>query len=131
MDLDTKDRVLVAFYTEYQKDIPDNELITCENLGIEYDVFKRALIKLDNENLVNNIEFEYADDDIYYVGYDCAMISRYGINYVEQKLDISPQKPPVEKLKELLERSVQWGWEQAKDIIAKTIAEMTKAKINN
>lgn len=43
MELDTKQKVLVAIYTEYQKDIPDMEgAISSKVIGIDSNAFKNG-----------------------------------------------------------------------------------------
>lgn len=34
-ELDTKQKVLVAFYTEYQKDVPNMKEVTADAIGIK------------------------------------------------------------------------------------------------
>ncbi|AIF51237.1 YjcQ family protein [Pelosinus sp. UFO1] len=129
MELDTKQKVLIAIYTEYQKDIPDMASITSSNLGIDHDIFKIALDKLDNEGLVNGL-------NILKGGYRSipkqviihhAKMSSYGINYVETKLNIQPSLSNKEKVKVVIDRSTEWGWEQLKDIGSKVLSEVIKS----
>jgi len=53
LDLDSKQRVLLAIYTEYQKDIPTMEDITAEALELDIEVFGIAVEKLINEQMIN------------------------------------------------------------------------------
>ena len=52
MDLDSKQKVLLAIYTEYQKDIPKMELITNVNLDMDSQVFRIAVDKLQSEGFI-------------------------------------------------------------------------------
>lgn len=56
MELDSKQQVLLAVYTEYQKDIPDMASITPESLGLDRIVFDTAFLKLENEGWINGLE---------------------------------------------------------------------------
>ncbi len=129
MELDTKQKVLIAIYTEYQKDLPNMEKnITPQNLGLDNDVLKMALVKLDNENLINDVKLVYGgNSEIPLIAIlDHAKISRYGIEYVEQKLQIDKTLSNKDKVKKVGEVAANWGWEQIKDVIAKTLAEIAK-----
>ncbi|GAA0715510.1 hypothetical protein GCM10008904_32430 [Paraclostridium ghonii] len=127
MKLDTKQKVLVAIYTEYQKDIPDmEEEITSEKLGIERSVFIWALDKLVNEEYITEYkkyfkEGEYQEYSLYGM-----KITRAGIDYVETKLGIDKTLSGMEKVQELTKKSVNWGWNEFKDIIIKVGSEMGK-----
>ena len=130
LELDTKQKVLIAIYTEYQKDLPDMENnIIASNLGLGNDVFKVALKKLTNESLINGVVFVKGGDNtvpIAAVVDYCQMTGR-GIDYVESKLDIKPNLSGAEKVERVIEKSAGWGWEQIKDIGAKVIAEIAKS----
>ena len=132
LDLDTKQKVLIAIYTEYQKDLPDMEKnITTHNLGFENDIFKIALNKLTNENLINGVVFLNGGDNpvpaMASVRY-CQMTGQ-GIDYVEDKLDIKPNLSGAEKVAKVIEKSAGWGWDQIKEMCAKTIAEIVKSQM--
>ena len=47
-----EDKVLLAIYKEYKKDLPDMNKINAKVLGLESDVFKIALKKLRTEELI-------------------------------------------------------------------------------
>ncbi|WP_315114524.1 YjcQ family protein [uncultured Clostridium sp.] len=130
MKLDAKQRVLVAIYTEYQKDIPNmEETITGENLELDEEVFVMALRKLENEGLIQNIEFLWGDGEVQYFGFGDMLISSYGIDYVEQKLGIDKTLSGLDKVKYIIAKSGEWGIEQLKDFGAKAVAEMVKANM--
>lgn len=132
MDLDTKQKVLIAIYTEYQKDLPDMENnIKASNLGLRNDVFKVALRKLTNENLINGVVFANGGDDPVpaLAAVDYCQMTREGINYIEDKLDIKHNLSGAEKVAKVIEKSAGWGWEQIKDIGAKVIAEIAKSQM--
>lgn len=128
MELDTKQKVLLAIYTEYQKDIPNMRgNITAEKLGIQKEAFTIALEKLNNEKLVNNIQFS-KDGHVGIVipWVDDMTISSYGINYIETKLHIRNNFSGKEKVVKITKEVATWGWEQFKDIAAKTLSEMLR-----
>lgn len=130
MKLDAKQRVLIAIYTEYQKDIPNmQETITGENLELDEEVFVMALRKLENEGLIQNIEFFWAEGEVQYFGFGDMLISSYGIDYVEQKLGIDKTLSGLDKVKYIVTKSGEWGIEQIKDFGAKVISEIIKSNI--
>lgn len=129
MGLDNKQKVLLAIYTEYQKDKPDmRNNINVEAIGVDFEVFAIAIDKLVNEGLINGADIVRGGRgnnplDVYT---DNIKMTRYGIEYVEQKLEIERTLAGVEKVKKVADKGMQWGWEQAKDFAAKVLAEMMK-----
>jgi len=102
MDLDIKQQVLVAIYTEYQKKLPDMKSVKADALGISTEQFYIALDKLDNEGLVNNIEIVRGSNGIpVIVKLDNANMSSYGIESVEKKLSIKKSYLQKKRLKKL------------------------------
>lgn len=129
MALDTKQKVLIAIYTEYQKDLPNmEEAITASNLGLKHDILKVALKKLTNENLISGVVFSNGGESVVplLAAVDYCQMTGRGIDYVENKLDIQPSLSGTEKVTKVIEKTAEWGWEQIKDIGAKVLAEMTK-----
>lgn len=128
MKLDTKQKVLIAIYTEYQKDIPNmEENITYENLNLDKDKFVFALRKLKNEGLIQNIEFFWGEGKILECGFSDMLISSYGIDYVEQKLGIDKTLSGIEKAKYIVLKCGEFGLEQLKDFASKVVAETIKS----
>lgn len=87
--LDTKQKVLVAVYTEYQKDIPDMEkAINSKTIGIDNNAFKVALLKLQNEQLITGVIFvEDGNSNIPAAALTQDIrITKYGEKYVEEEL---------------------------------------------
>lgn len=126
-ELDVKQRVLVLIYTEYQKDIPDMKgTITATNLNISPDVFKIALHKLDNERYISGVRYARGGpgNKILSVFTDEIMMTRDGINYVEEKLDIQPTMSAREKAVEVSKRMANWGYNEFKDLISKVASEL-------
>lgn len=127
MELDTKQKVLLSFYTEYQKDLPDMENnITPEVLGIDYKRFSIALEKLQSEGLIKEVVFQYGGNDPAPLmsWWDKAKMTREGINYIESKMAIEPTLTGLEKVKEVSHKAGIWGFEQIKELAAKVIAEI-------
>ncbi|MEK3658156.1 hypothetical protein NSQ29_01175 [Paenibacillus sp. FSL F4-0236] len=126
-ELDSKQKVLLAFYTEYQKDIPHINKITYELLEMEKSVFHIAIIKLQNEGLIHGagitkgsrIELDRAE-------YRNALPTSEGLEYVETKLDIGPDLSNSEKVKLTIEKTASWGLTQFKDVLTKIAAEAIK-----
>ena len=129
MEFDSKQKVLLAIYTEYQKDMPKmKDVIKAEVLGLERDVFKIALEKLENEGLITDIHFIRGGNSHIpnAVITDSVKMTNYGIEYVEEKLSIERTLTGEEKVKSILKSAVSWGWDQIKDIAARTLADMSK-----
>ncbi|CAM5794870.1 hypothetical protein [Brevibacillus borstelensis] len=129
MDLDNKQKVLLALYTEYQKDLPMMRDIKADTLGLSRDVFNVAIEKLQNEGFIRDAAIAYAGRSPY--PYDvrienCKM-TRYGIEYVESKLQIEPTLSGAEKTKGVAKKVAEWGWDQGKDFVAKVLAEVLKS----
>lgn len=59
MQLDSKQKVLMAIYAEYQKDIPDMDLVSFESLDMDSKVFYIALDKLENEGLITGTKLHF------------------------------------------------------------------------
>ena len=131
MKLDTKQKVLLAIYTEYQKDIPDmEEEITPDKLGLERNVFIWALDKLVNEEYITEYEKYFADDECQEYSLYGMKITRDGIDYVETKLGIEKTLSGMEKVQEMAKKSANWGWNEFKDITVKVLSEMGKHGID-
>lgn len=129
MELDAKQKVLIAIYMEYQKDLPDmKNNIKADMLGLERDVFKIALEKLYNERLIIDVKLTYGGNErVPIMAYtDDIKMTPYGIQYVEEKLKIERTLTGKEKVEGFFKNAASWGWEQLKDIAAKTLAEMSK-----
>jgi predicted ArsR family transcriptional regulator len=128
MELDTKQKVLLALYTEYQKDLPDMKAVSAEELGINREVFIVALDKLVNEGLITGVNFTKGGRSPHplnaYV--DGCKLTPYGLDYVERKLQIEPTLSGADKAKNVAKKLAEWGWEQGKDFAAKIAAELLK-----
>ena len=130
MGLDNKQKVLMAIYTEYQKDIPEMyKVITAENLGIDRDILNMALVKLNNEQYVTIIEPIYDGPSRipHSMIIDEMMITRDGIEYVEQKLDIDGKLTGKEKVQKIKASFLEQGLDVLSDFAAKVTAEIIKA----
>ena len=96
MELDVKQQVLIAIYTEYQKDIPMiHKEVTPNSLGINREKFDIAIVKLENEGFITDTNIAYGKGNpnsnrwaIFCVSLDNTKMTPYGIDYVEKVLDI-------------------------------------------
>jgi hypothetical protein len=130
LKLDSKQKVLVAIYIEYQKDIPNMfENITSEKLGMSKDVFNIAVEKLQSEELIKDANvshvmgLEYPD-----VLMDFTKMTRLGIEYIENKMDIEKTLTNEEKTKNVIKKLTEWGYEQLQSLAAKTLAELIRGQ---
>lgn len=110
MELDSKEQVLVAIYTEYQKDMPEMDSITYISLGIPKKDFSGILLKLRSEGFVDNMKFlSKGRANSSAVDICEAQMSSYGIEYAEKKLDIEKNLPTSEKVAKVVEKTKQIG----------------------
>lgn len=126
MELDKKQTILVAIYTEYQKDVWDMSKIGAEALGMSLKVFNLAVLKLVNERLIQGCHPIMMDQSPFPVQWvmDSTLMTLEGIEYVESKLGIVATMSNAEKVSTIATKAGQWGWVQLKEIAAKTAAEM-------
>lgn len=134
MGLDTKQKVLIAIYTEYQKDIPDfKNNIKADILGLPVEVFRIAVAKLENEGMICDVNILKGGStklwNIQMVMIDNVKMTSYGIDYIENKLGIDKTLSGLEKVKYISGKGVEWGWEQFKDIAAKTLSEIISNQV--
>jgi hypothetical protein len=113
MEIDAKHKVLYALYAEYQKDVPDMPSVTFEVLEMESRAYKIALLKLQNEGFIDGFETfpPHTRMEPKAVILDSVMPTRFGIEYVEKKLEIEKSLTGHEKLKRLKEKFGSFGWE--------------------
>lgn len=130
-ELDTKQKVLVAFYTEYQKDVPNMKSVIASDLGISNEQFTIAIQKLENEGLISGAKYAKGGQGSVplMVFTDFIMVSNYGLNYVEEKLGIQPTMSAGEKVKEVAKKTTAWGYNELKDFAAKVTAELLKGSM--
>ena len=129
MGLDTKQKVLIAVYTEYQKDLPDiGEKVRADVLNIDNEVFKVAIEKLENERLICDSNIIKGGSSTIWntvmVDLKHTKMTPTGIAYVEDKLGIEKTLSGAEKVKYISSKIAEWGWEQFKDIASKTLMEI-------
>jgi len=127
MELDTKQKVLIAIDTEYQKDLPDMSTVDYNVIGIDPDSFNVAIEKLQGEGFIQGATIIKTHDSIY----PQALIrnikmTRDGIEYVEDKLDITKTMNSKEKTETLIKRLASSGLEHLKDLAAKVLVELAK-----
>lgn len=127
MKFDSKQKVLLAIYTEYQKDLPNmRENIKADKLGLENDVFFTALEKLENEGLITDVQIIRGGGKLIMVMTDSMKMTKEGIEYVEEKIGIRHTLTGAEKIAYIVKESASWGWDQIKDIASRTLSEMAK-----
>lgn len=143
MELDVKQQILVAIYTEYQKDIPMiHKEVTPSSLGIDKEKFNIAIAKLENEGLITgsitpckvNDAIECNDDEnkwsIASVELDKTKMTPYGINYIEQVLGIDNTDNAKDKVNRVVEKCGNWGMEQLKDFGARVLSEVINHQLD-
>lgn len=127
MKIDTKQKVLIAIYKEYQEDVPNmRDNVKSKKLNLDIEVFNIALRKLTNEGLITNVKLLNGGGKIIAAFTDDLMITRDGIDYVESKLGIEKTLDGIEKIKYLVTKCVELGWSEGKDILTSTMAKVIK-----
>ena len=128
MKLDLKQKILVAIYTEYQKDEPEMNNITKNLFDIDEQKFIIALKKLENEQQIVGVKLAEYVDGIFLLPNTMTnvMMTNRGIDYVENVLDIQPTLTGKEKAKAILSKAGELGFDQLKDFAARVTAEMLK-----
>lgn len=128
MELDTKQKVLIALYTEYQKDLPDMKSIKAETLGISEEVFFVAIMKLKTEGYVTDLMEIHTAGMLYPVyRLDQMKLTRDGLEYVESKLNINSKATGKEKVIAASKKLGEWGMDTFKDVVGKIAAELIKS----
>ncbi|MBU9729153.1 hypothetical protein KTH90_24490 [Lachnospiraceae bacterium ASD4241] len=87
MTTDAKQQVLQAIYTEYQKDLPRMEKITSEQLQMEDQIFLSALMKLQNEELIQGVFWNPSETmdirRVRVINRDNLFLTKEGVRYME------------------------------------------------
>lgn len=133
MGLDTKQKVLIAIYTEYQKDLPNIDgNVKANTLGIDNKVFNVAIEKLENEGLITGSNLSKGGSSTVWntlmVNLNHTKMTPDGISYIEEKLGIEKTLSGAEKVKHVSLRAAEWGWDQFKDVASKTLSEIIKGQ---
>jgi len=122
VDLDIKHQVLFAIYSEYQNDIPDMQKVNFRNLEIDSLAFKVALLKLQNEGLIDGLVTcppgTRLAEKVKALLMEGVMPTREGIEYVERKLEVARDLSGREKLKLVSEKLGKLGYEILKEFVA-------------
>lgn len=126
-DLDLKQRVLVGYYLEYQKEIPEMQAVNLETTDTDQRRFYFAVKKLENEGLITGAKFAIGGAVIP----TSIMLTPYGIRYVEEVLEIKPTMSASEKVKEVSKKAASWGYNEIKDFAAKVLGEIISKTINS
>ncbi|MDD4837500.1 YjcQ family protein [Dethiosulfovibrio salsuginis] len=108
MKLETKELVLVAIYTEYQKDLPKMESISPDSIGIDPQLFNVAICKLDNEGYIRDAVMVFAGDEAFpvVVRTSKVKITNTGIEYIEGLFEIERSSRRYDKVRKVAEKLV-------------------------
>lgn len=133
MGLDIKQKVLIAIYTEYQKDLPNIDgNVKADILGIDNNIFNVAIEKLENEGLITGSNLIKGGSSTVWntimVNLTHTKMTPNGISYIEEKLGIERTLTGAEKVRDVSVKVAEWGWDQFKDIAAKTLSEILKSQ---
>lgn len=121
MEFDTKQKVLLALYLEYQKDVPKMETITAELLELDSETFKQAVRKLENEELIEGIKFSRIGNQRINIFLETAMVKSLGLIYIEHKLGLDEYTSAQEKLKIICQNAAGWTWTKGRELAEETL----------
>jgi len=126
MELDAKHSILYAIYTEYQKDIPNMSVITPDTLCLDKQVFNIAILKLENEGYIKDVVVSKELGQVYprEVLLFRTMMTKTGIDYVEQVLTMSPVFTGQERVQLLIKKFREYGWDTLSTLAAKVLVEI-------
>jgi len=132
MELDAKQKVLMAIYSEYQKDVPSMKEITFGSLDMDCQVFKIALDKLQNEGLILGAKLHFRQGsphpDTTITNF--IKMTREGIEFVEEKMEIQRFLSGREKVEMLRQKFGKLGWESLSEFAAKVLIEVSKQVVS-
>ncbi len=124
-----KEKVLISMYKEYLKDDSNmQENVNSEKLGIKQDEFFQALDKLQNEGLIDGVFITRGgiNNSIIYAEARNAVVTRDGMDYIENKVGIEKTLDSKEKIKYLSKYLLSKTWDEVKDIGTTTMAKILK-----
>ncbi len=126
MNLDAKQKLLLAIYIEYQKDIPDMGLLSNAILDMDEKSFRVALNKLQSESLISGTKLHFMRNDPYPNAENTQFVqmTREGIEFAEEKMKIDKFLSGKEKLEVLQGKFSDLGWTALSDSVNKALAEM-------
>ncbi|CAA7600314.1 Bacteriophage Tuc2009, YjcQ [Acididesulfobacillus acetoxydans] len=110
---DSKQKVLLALYTEYQKDLPEFTRLDHEALGLSRDVFNYALKKLLDEEFIENAHLIWGEDRSIPLGVvlDVVKLTPNGIRYIEELFALNRTLPGRDKVRAILTAAGDWDGE--------------------
>lgn len=128
MELDAKQQVLLAIYTEYQKDIPNMDAITHASLDMDSLVFKIAINKLENEGYIRGAKLHFPAGSPHpdKIVTRFMQMTREGIAFVEEKMDLPRAMSSQEKVQSLREKFGKLGWDALSAYAGNVLMEIMK-----
>ena len=91
--IDNKQRILIAFYVEYQKDLPSYDNVNEKNLNVSRPIYVHNEHKLEEEELI--VAKPRMDLSTYY------RPTLKGIEYIEKLFNIKETLPNIVKLEDI------------------------------
>ena len=131
MKLGAKEQVLLAIYTEYQKDLPNMTNVNNTALNMDIDVFHIALEKLQNEEYVKDVAFFASDNNRFYtVDISKIKLTKNGIDFVEKCFGIKKELTAEDKLKYIIKQCGIYGYKALKDFGSTALSALTVSVLN-
>lgn len=119
------EKLLVTIYTEINSVAPVMDSINAEVLGMDQELFNRALNILYTGGFISGVSIKFGDEDdkLPVVAYSDALLSKSGAHYVEDKAGLDAALPKLDKLQLLAQKAQEWGWQEVAAIIGQAIQE--------
>ncbi|MFI8493313.1 hypothetical protein ACIGC1_10440 [Peribacillus butanolivorans] len=132
MIIDTKREIFTALFLEYQKDVPNLNNVQRKFIdgGMDRDTFNVAILKLENEGYIHNVDFIKGGMRPYGINsvrLDNALLTPYAVKYMEERLEIESSDEPEEKSKTILKKFTEAGYERLESVLVKIAAELIKS----
>lgn len=128
MELDIKQEVLIALYAQYQRDIPEMEKVTAAALNMDSVAFMFSLLKLQTEGLICGCVFIPPNEKnarrIRAVEKKNIFLTREGVEYVQNLLDLKALKTNKERLKSIVKSLGLAGAEVLKEYVMSLIPKI-------
>lgn len=122
------EKVLFALYAEANGRKPHMSDINIR-LGLEQQVFGRAINMLYSAGLISGVTVRFGEDDAnpVLISVEDILLTRRGAKYAEKTLGIAAANSPIGKLQKVMEKAQERGWNEIKAIAANELAELMKS----
>ncbi|BBB89930.1 MAG TPA: hypothetical protein PKA28_07840 [Methylomusa anaerophila] len=123
-------KLIVALYAEANSPVPQLDAVNPGVLGMDTEAFNRAVNTLYTSGLVSGITVKFGDDDrqserVYAKE---VLLTRPGVDYVENLMEIDINSSKMDKLKKIALKAGKLGWSAVVTLAKRIMSEYTSAK---